>query len=182
MRYLLILLLTGCASDMVKVAEPSDVAIYWIREKPGCQDGCTSTVSTEADFSVCRITALEGVADAVLGREFRRCFGFARTSSSRHPFLAGSPHDYGRDLVKVAEPRSVLIHWKREAPTSETCVNHRLAGRVPQGCARVAADHSVCRITAHEWVHDAVLGHELRHCFGWEHEADLKWRAAQPSR
>ena len=181
MRYLIVLLLAGCASsDMVKVAEPTSVAVYWFRVNPVCglaEPGCASTADMAPDFSVCRITALESVTDAILGHEFRRCFGYARPENYRHPWHAHTDTRFdGRDMVKVAEPRSVLVSWRREAPTAASCRNSRLV-RVPQGCAHVADDHSRCQITAHEWVEDALLGHELRHCFGWKHEADIKWRA-----
>lgn len=188
--YLIVLLLAGCANtDMVKVAEPTNVAVYWFRVKPVCglaEPGCTSTVDIAPDFSMCRITALESVTDAILGHEFRRCFGYVRGANYRHPWHAHSDARYdGRDMVKIAEPKSVIVTWRRETPTKATCHNPRWSPqRVPEGCAAVAANHSVCRIIAHEWADDNILGHELRHCFGWKHAADAKaWeerrRAAQ---
>jgi hypothetical protein len=175
MRYLLILLLAGCASDAIKLAEPRDVAVYWWRHAPDCAE-CFSTLTTEPDFSVCHLTALESVPDAVLGREFRRCFGYSIPRGDSW-LASGSPHDYSRDLVKIVEPTSVRVSWSREAPTRDTCRNVRVVS--PHGCAQVATDHTRCRIIAHEWSHDALLGHELRHCFGWKHEADLKLRSGK---
>lgn len=42
-----VLLLAGCAGDMVKVAEPASVAVYWFRVNPVCgiaEPECASTV------------------------------------------------------------------------------------------------------------------------------------------
>ena len=167
MRYLVVLLLAGCASDMVKVAEPASVVITWDRREP-----VGATVA--ADFKTCRITAPETVDDAALGQEFRRCFGFVGAGrATRAPTATLTTND----MVKVAEPRRVVVTWAREAPTIVTCRNERIDGRSLRGCAQVARDHSRCRIIAHEFIYDSVLGHELRHCFGWHHDADLKLRA-----
>jgi hypothetical protein len=168
---------------MVKIATPADVAIHWVRERPDCpaaEPACTSTVRTEPDFSACRITALESVPDDHLGHQFRHCFGFAHADTGyRHPSYSTARHNFADDMVKVAAPKSVRVLWRREQPTTETCGNSRLPGRVPDACANVAQDHSSCRITAHEWATEALLGHELRHCFGWKHAADVLWRANQ---
>ena len=176
MRYLIVLLLAGCASDMVKVAEPTSVAVYWFRVNPVCglaEHGCTSSVDAAPDFSMCRITAPETVDDAMLGQQFRRCFGFVvsgRATRAPTATLTAS------DLVKVAEPKSVVVTWTREAPTRITCRNERVRFDL-RGCAIWARDYSRCRIIADEFIYDSTLGHELRHCFGWQHEADIKWRA-----
>lgn len=78
------------------------------------------------------------------------------------------------DMVKVAEPRAVVIEWVREKPTN--CGDTARA----EGCAYSTKDYSRCKLYALETATDAVLGHELRHCFGYEHETDLKRQRSKP--
>jgi hypothetical protein len=60
------------------------------------------------------------------------------------------------------------VTWVREMPTS--CGDHKLG----TGCTRSTRDYGKCIITAPENAPDHVLGHELRHCFGYEHAADVR--------
>lgn len=75
------------------------------------------------------------------------------------------------DMVKVAEPQIVSVQWVREAPTF--CGAHK----VSRGCTWRTNDFKTCKIWATEDVSDEVLGHELRHCFGYDHAADVQTRA-----
>lgn len=77
------------------------------------------------------------------------------------------------DMVKLAEPRTVVIEWVREKPTF--CGEGTHAGM--RGCAKRSLGYKTCTIWATEDVPDEVLGHELRHCFGYEHAGALKKRA-----
>ena len=77
------------------------------------------------------------------------------------------------DMVKLASPETVVVTWNREAPTY--CGSHKVAN----GCALSSPGYRTCSIWAREDVSDAVLGHELRHCFGYEHESSVRKRDAQ---
>jgi len=83
MRYLvLLLLLTGCASDMVKLREVSSVKITWIKQAPkncgtasvakGDQIHGCAQVGAEA----CVIFMAEDAPDWVVAHEIRHCFGY----------------------------------------------------------------------------------------------------------
>lgn len=80
MRYLIVLLLTGCAStDMVKVAEPKTVVVTWVRELPnfcGDQKLSTGCARVSRDFTSCTIWVPEGAPEYVLGHELLHCFGY----------------------------------------------------------------------------------------------------------
>ena len=73
---------------------------------------------------------------------------------------------YGGEMVKVAEPQTVAVTWERRAPDS--CGMPPLVTVL--ACTFPSRDWSMCRIVAPEGTSDAVLGHEMRHCFGWVHE------------
>lgn len=70
-------------------------------------------------------------------------------------------------MVNSYEVRGAFIQWDRVAPT--TC-----GGQIEtRGCAQWSTprtkDINTCIITARADSPDDILGHEFRHCFGYDH-------------
>ena len=72
------------------------------------------------------------------------------------------------DMIKVYEPRVVLVEWKREAPTRCGPLAAS-AERQLHGCTTTTHQGAVCRIEMREDAPDWVIAHEFRHCFGYAH-------------
>jgi hypothetical protein len=70
----------------------------------------------------------------------------------------------GADLVKVSEPTSVLVQWRRASP--ESCGEARHA----YGCAKISHQGAICVIELPEDAPDWALAHEFKHCFGYVHK------------
>jgi hypothetical protein len=70
----------------------------------------------------------------------------------------------GGDLVKVTEPTSVLVQWRKVAP--ENCRGTQHA----YGCAKVSHQGALCVIELPEDAPDWALAHEFKHCFGYRHK------------
>jgi hypothetical protein len=87
-----------------------------------------------------------------------------RTGEVRAAFLCLFLAGCASPLAKVATVEQVVVTWERRTPF--------FCGDVlgAAGCAYRDHGYRHCTIVAPEDVSDAVLGHELRHCFGWEHQ------------
>jgi hypothetical protein len=68
------------------------------------------------------------------------------------------------EMVKVSEPTSVLVQWRKVAPQS--CGGRQHA----YGCATISHQGSLCVIELPEDAPDWALAHEIKHCFGYVHK------------
>ena len=69
-------------------------------------------------------------------------------------------------MVKATTVHASTIIWIREKP-----VNCGVEGNF-DGCAEfMTPDRTYCRIRMLEDSSDAVIAHEFRHCFGWDHRS-----------
>ena len=76
----LALLLSGCAYDWQKIAEPQTVTITWERKASGPCDGYPAAVVEGCAYpqgDKCRIVMPENSSDRVIAHEFKHCFQFS---------------------------------------------------------------------------------------------------------
>jgi hypothetical protein len=79
---ILCLALTGCATNMVKVAEVRTSLITWQKHYPvicgnaPLTDGCAMTAPYTLDDNRCVLTMIEDSSDWVIAHEVRHCFGY----------------------------------------------------------------------------------------------------------
>lgn len=66
------------------------------------------------------------------------------------------------DMYERQRVETVTITWKRAEPT-ECGPNEK------DGCAQWSDDRRHCVVTMPADSRDAVVAHEFKHCFGWEH-------------
>jgi hypothetical protein len=78
--------------------------------------------------------------------------------------LAAGCSGTGGDMVKVSEPTSVLVQWRKVAPQSCGGTQHAY------GCAKVSHQGALCVIELPEDAPDWALAHEFKHCFGYVHK------------
>ena len=69
-----------------------------------------------------------------------------------------------RDMVKVHEPTTVLVEWRRVLPKGCGDAQHAY------GCARISLQGNLCVIELPEDAPDWALAHEFKHCFGYVHK------------
>jgi hypothetical protein len=74
----------------------------------------------------------------------------------------------GGDLVKVSEPSSVLVEWRRVLPKGCGAVEGAY------GCARIYHEGNLCVIELPEDAPDWALAHEFKHCFGYVHKHEAR--------
>ena len=65
---------------------------------------------------------------------------------------------------------TVRVTWERVADTQAVCAKKLGGGMIWLGCSSYDWSQRVCHIftlaDAPEW----VIGHEIKHCFGWTHD------------
>ena len=66
------------------------------------------------------------------------------------------------DMYERQRVDTVTITWKREIPAA-------CGPNEKNGCAQWSDDRKRCVITTPATASDAILAHEIKHCFGWEH-------------
>lgn len=66
------------------------------------------------------------------------------------------------DMIETERVETVTITWKREVPTA-------CGPQEKNGCAQWSDDRTRCVVTMRADSSDAIVAHEFKHCFGWEH-------------
>lgn len=66
------------------------------------------------------------------------------------------------DMIETERVETVTITWKRAEPTA-------CGPNEKNGCAQWSDDRTRCVVTMRADSSDAIVAHEFKHCFGWEH-------------
>lgn len=66
------------------------------------------------------------------------------------------------DMIETERVETVTITWKRDTPTA-------CGPNEKDGCAQWSSDRTRCVVTMRADSSDAIVAHEMKHCFGWDH-------------
>lgn len=66
------------------------------------------------------------------------------------------------DMYEAQRVDTVTITWVRAKPTA-------CGPNEDDGCAQWSDDRKRCVVTMRADSSDAIVAHEFKHCFGWEH-------------
>lgn len=66
------------------------------------------------------------------------------------------------DMYEAERVETVTITWVRKVPTA-------CGPQEKDGCAQWSADRKHCTVTMPADARDAVVAHEIKHCYGWAH-------------
>ena len=65
---------------------------------------------------------------------------------------------------------TVSVTWERVADTQAVCGKRLSGGMIYLACASYDWATKICTIRAEAGASEWILGHELKHCFGWTHD------------